>query len=302
MSANSGKAMFAVYLRGMAMGIADLIPGVSGGTVALVTGIYDRLVGAIAAFGLPSLRLLLRGEIRAFWTAIDGTFLLVLVAGVASSVLSLAGVLGRLLEQVPQLVWALFFGLIAASILHLARIVGRWRPTLLLALAAGAALAWWITHLGVMEPSDSRLWVVFCGMIAICAWILPGISGSFVLLVLGMYEHIIGAIHEFELSTLALFAIGCASGLMLFTHLLRWALARYHALIMAHLTGFLLGSLPLLWPWQADNGQLGREMLLPAGYLAASGRDPQILACVLLMVSGFTIVLLLEYLGRKHAS
>ena len=158
MSANSGKAMFAVYLRGMAMGIADLIPGVSGGTVALVTGIYDRLVGAIAAFGLPSLRLLLRGEIRAFWTAIDGTFLLVLVAGVASSVLSLAGVLGRLLEQVPQLVWALFFGLIAASILHLARIVGRWRPTLLLALAAGAALAWWITLNGGWGPGLARVW------------------------------------------------------------------------------------------------------------------------------------------------
>lgn len=301
MSDNSGGSLFGVFLRGMAMGVADLIPGVSGGTVALVTGIYDRLVGAIAAFGLPSLRLLLRGEIRAFWQAIDGSFLLPLVAGVASSVLSLAGLLGRLLEQSPQLVWSLFFGLIGASILHMARVVGNWRPTLLVSLAAGALLAWWITHLGVMEPSDSRLWIVFCGMIAICAWILPGISGSFVLLVLGMYEHIIGAIHRFELVTLALFALGCGSGLMLFTHLLRWALARYHALIMAHLTGFLLGSLPLLWPWQTLNEQLGRELLLPAGYLAASGHDPQVLACVLLMMTGFAIVLLLEFLGRKHA-
>lgn len=287
-----------IYLRGAAMGVADLIPGVSGGTVALVTGIYDRLVAAIASVGWPALRLLLRGEIAAAWRSVDGGFLLTLFAGIATSVLSLAGLLHHLLETTPQLVWALFLGLIAASILHMARVIGHWRADTVVALAAGAAIAWWITHLPPMSGNDSLLWVAVCGMLAISAWILPGISGSFVLLVLGMYEYVIGAIRSLDLPVLAIFAIGCGTGLLLFTRALRWALARFHAQIIALLTGFLIGSLPLLWPWQdvAD----ARVLLRPAVYEAVTGREPFVAACVMLTLLGVALVLALELASRRR--
>jgi putative membrane protein len=295
------RAAAGIFLRGMAMGVADLIPGVSGGTVALVSGIYDRLVNAIAAFGVPALRLLLTGQWRALWRHVDGGFLLLLISGIGSSVLLLAGMLGHLLDTSPHLVWALFLGLIAASLLHMARVVRRWGALSAVMLLSGAVAAWWITGQAALDTEVSAPWVLLAGMLAICAWILPGISGSFVLVVLGMYEPVLGAIRGFELGILAVFALGCGSGLLLFTHLLRWLLAHHHDTVMALLTGVVLGSLPLLWPWQSVEHGLERVLLTPAGYLAATGREPQWLACLSLMMAGFLSVLALELYSRSRA-
>jgi len=295
------RAAAGIYLRGAAMGVADLIPGVSGGTVALVSGIYDRLVNAIAAFGLPALRLLLGGEMRALWRHVDGGFLLLLLSGIASSVLLLAGMLGHLLDTSPHLVWALFLGLIGASLLHMVRVVRRWGAVSVLMLFAGAVAAWWLTGQAALEVDASAAWVLLCGMLAICAWILPGISGSFVLVVLGMYEPVIGAIRNFDLAILGVFALGCGTGLLLFTHLLRWLLARHHDAVMALLTGVVLGSLPLLWPWQSLEHGLERVRLMPANYLAVTGHEPQWLACLALTLAGFVSVLALELYSRSRA-
>jgi putative membrane protein len=303
------RELATIYLRGLAMGVADLIPGVSGGTIALVTGIYDRLIGAFAAMDLNALRLFLRGDWRGAWRAVDGSFLVSLLCGIATSVLSLASVLAHLLETAPHLVWALFMGLILASILHMVRSIAGWRPIHALWLLAGAVVAWWLTHLGAVEVNATPGWVALCGMLAICAWILPGISGSFILLVLGMYEHIIDAVRSLDFPVLLTFALGCGCGLLAFTHVLRWGLRHYHGPIMGVLTGFLVGSLPLLWPWKlvtayavSPSGRrhaIEQELLMPRQYAELAGQDPQLIACVLLAVTGFLLVLALELLGSR---
>ena len=242
--------MFWNFLKGMAMGAADIVPGVSGGTVALVTGIYERLINAIKAIGFNTLITLRKQGVKAAWQQIDGSFLLSVLAGILTSVVAFARVLHYCIEHYPIEIWSLFFGLVLASAFYVGKQVAKFTKTNIALLIMGAAIAAGISLSGATQVEITYLNVFLAGSLAICAMILPGISGSFIMLLLGMYTYIIGAIKSFDIAALFVFACGCAIGIMLFSRLLSWVLQRYHNATMALLTGFMLGALVKLWPWK----------------------------------------------------
>jgi putative membrane protein len=299
----SAPALFpGVFLRGMLMGAADIVPGVSGGTMAFITGIYQRLLNAISAFDLSVLKLLVRRRWAEAWQHVDASFLLMLLAGIAVSILSLARLISHFLETTPLLIWSFFFGLILASALVLTRHVRRWSLAAILGLLAGALLA---AAIG-LSPA-AALPVVpgsffIAGFVAICAMILPGVSGSFILVLLGMYPAVLAAVKSFDLLLLAEFAAGAACGLLSFARLLSRLLERFHGPTLATLTGFLFGSLLVVWPWKlAPADHLVAQPVSPMRYAQALG-DSQLLACVLLMSVGAIAVWQLEsrWGGLEH--
>ena len=247
----AGTPLFpGVFLRGMLMGAADIVPGVSGGTMAFITGIYQRLISAISSIG-PHLLLQWRREgFASVWAAVDGCFLLTLLSGIAVSVFTLARLIALLLATQPVLLWSFFFGLILASALVLTRHVQHWHVGTVAALLAGLAIAATIGLSPAVNLPVAPASFFVAGFIAICAMILPGISGSFVLVLLGLYPAVLEAIRGFELIPLGLFAAGAACGLLAFSRVLRLLLANYHGTTLATLTGFLFGSLPVVWPWK----------------------------------------------------
>jgi len=289
------------------MGAADVVPGVSGGTIAFISGIYEELLSSIRAVNFHSLKLLKNEGIGAFWLAINGNFLLVLFAGIVTSITSLARIVNYGLEQHPILVWSFFFGLIAASIIYIFRQLPHLRLLEWVALWLGAVIAMMIAFLPPLQVSGD-LWVVFLsGAVAICAMILPGISGSFILLLIGMYPLMIQAITESNWPVLIVFVAGCGCGLLMFARLLSWLLARYHSVTIAVLTGFLLGSLLIVWPWKEtleviidSHGRevvLSHRLVMPGEYGEITGINPQTVFSIVLMLLGATLVLGLEYLG-----
>lgn len=292
--------LWEIYLRGVLMGAADIVPGVSGGTMAFITGIYDRLLDALRRLDLQALGMLLKGQWRSAWQHVDGNFLAVLLAGILSSVVTLARGISWLLEHYPVPLWAFFFGLILASALVVLRQVSHWRLGQWLALASGCAVAAAIALSPTLAPVHPGLPSVFlAGFIAICAMILPGISGSFILVLLGMYAPVLGALRDFQAEVLLVFALGAGSGLMCFSRLLHWLLQRFHALTMALLTGFLAGSLLVVWPWKrplswvmGSDGEPRpvQEIPVSPGAFAELGGEPYLLACSALMVTGFLLV------------
>jgi len=298
---------FVLFLKGMAMGAADVVPGVSGGTIAFISGIYEELLSSIRACTPLALVSLFRDGPRIFWRRINGTFLSVLFGGILFSIATLARLIGYLLEYQPLLLWSFFFGLIVSSILFIWRQLqrkGLWEYVFLL-LGLCAALASAFSPAVQLEPTMP---VVFgAGMLAICAMILPGISGSFILLLLGMYSVILGAVGAGDFSLLAIFALGCAAGLMAFSRLLSWLLGRFHGFTLAVLTGFLMGSLVMVWPWResriiaGEGHAAGLHLLSPAQYTQVLG-DAQLPAALGLMLVGFILVLLLEYAGGRQTS
>ncbi|MGI9293032.1 MAG: DUF368 domain-containing protein, partial [Pseudomonadales bacterium] len=243
------KSMLHTYLIGLAMGAADVVPGVSGGTIAFISGIYQRLLDAIRAFSPGAVQLLMREGVPAFWCRVDGTFLLALLAGIITSVLLFARLITVALANYPTCVWAFFFGLILASSGFLARQVS-WRAITGLLFLAGLLIALVIGELRPTQLDVQPVIIFGSGALAICAMILPGISGSFILLLLGMYSNVLQALHEFDLGFIAIFATGCGVGLLSFSHVLGFLLSRFHGQTLALLTGFLAGSLSMVWPWQ----------------------------------------------------
>jgi len=303
------RALAGIYLRGLAMGAADVVPGVSGGTIALVTGIYDRLVAAIAGADTDCARRLLAGDVAGAWRRVDGWFMLVLFAGIGSSVFFLAGTITWLLAAYPLLVWSFFFGLVGASGVYLMVETGRWDGRMGLLLIAGAGLALWVSMARPAAGVDSALYIFLCGAIAICAWVLPGISGSFMLLLLGAYAPVMGAVSQLDLGLLVVFAGGCALGILSFARLLSWLLQSRRRPMMALLTGFLFGSLSMVWPWKvtlawytAADGSVRpvhQANVWPAGFQSATGQDDDWFRCLLLMLAGAGVVILLHVLGRR---
>ncbi len=289
-----------IFLRGVLMGAADIVPGVSGGTMAFITGIYDRLVASIRAFDLACLRRVLRGDIAGAWQHVDGGFLLALVAGIATSVLSLARAISWVLEHHPVPLWAFFFGLILASALVLLGEVQRWTFGRLCSLLLGTGIALYIALAPAADLDVGYAGVFLAGFIAICAMILPGISGSFILVLLGMYSAVLTALKSFDLVFIIVFAFGAGLGLMCFSRLLYFLLQRFHQATMALLTGFLFGSLTVVWPWKrvldwvaGRNGELKPVQQLPvtpAEFHAFTGQEPQLGLCIALMLGGFLIV------------
>lgn len=293
------------------MGAADVVPGVSGGTVAFITGIYEELLASIRSITPQLLGVLFREGIGAAWRQVNGTFLVLLVLGILTSVLSLARLITYWLEYHPLLVWSFFFGLIVASCWHMARQLSGWSVGAAIAVLVGAGLAWAVGELKPSQVSPDLVWVFGSGAIAICAMILPGISGSFILVLLGMYAHVLTAVKELNLLLLGTFAAGCGIGLLAFAHVLSWLFRRFHDLTMALLTGFLVGSLNLVWPWkqtlsyyQNSKGEqlaLEQDNVLPATYSSLTGEDSQLVFCVGLALFGVVLVLLLEKFGAKAA-
>ncbi len=286
------------------MGAADVVPGVSGGTIAFITGIYERLIDALSAVNLGFIRLLFAGQWRRAWRQIDGTFLVMVFSGILVSVISLAKLMSWLLANHPKVIWAYFFGLILASVVYLAgqaRLV-QW-PNLLL-FVLGAGIAYEVTLITPVQLEPTSLTIFGAGAIAICAMILPGISGSFILVILGMYEPIINAVKGFDGSVLGFFVLGCVVGLLSFTHLLSWLLHRYHELVFALLTGFMLGSLNKVWPWK-QTSNLGDTLLEinvgPSQYETLMQADAQALSVVIMMTFGLITVYAINYAGNVRS-
>lgn len=286
-------------IKGMAMGAADVVPGVSGGTLAFILGIYQRLLAAISAFNLTAVKLLFRGQFKTLWQYIDGTFLLCLFSGILLSIFALAGVISHFLHYRPVPLWALFTGLILAALPQLCRSI-HWSLARLVLCVLGIAFAVAISLLTPTELQPTALMYFFAGAIAICAMILPGISGSFILLILGMYSHVLAAVTNLKFSLLALFVAGCIIGLLSFSRLLNWLLAKYHDASLAFLIGIVIGALYRIWPWQWQS-----QLYLPWTYPSTAGNTDMLLAGVC-AVAGVVIMLLLlnleRWLGRLPVS
>ncbi len=330
------KQTLFIALKGMAMGMAEVVPGVSGGTIAFITGIYERLINAIKSVGPQAINAFRADGVKGVWQAIDGNFLMALVGGMLVGLV--VGVFGisHLLENYPILLWAFFFGLIVASALYIGRQVTNWRIVEIIALIIGAAIAYYIT-IAVPAQGNEALWFVFIsGAIAISALLLPGISGSFILLLMGMYTFIIptakDALTTFNsdsLIILVVFALGCAVGLVTFSRILSWTFKHYKNPTLALLTGFMIGSLNKIWPWripqqwlvenEADEYilqensyelyqtavQKGEEIKLlvennvsPSNFTTITGDTNYMIGAIVTAILGFALVFVLERLGK----
>jgi putative membrane protein len=300
----SGPGLTGVFLRGVAMGAADVVPGVSGGTVAFITGIYETLLASLRQLDWRALQVLRADGVAAAWRHINGSFLLALAAGIFSSVLVLAGVIRTALERYPIPLWAFFFGLIGASALHLWRQRRVRTPGLYGVLVAGALLALAIGALRPGELPQTPLTFFISGSIAICAMILPGISGSFMLVLMGMYAPLLAALADMRLGLLACFVAGCALGLMAFARVLHALFRRFHDQTMALMTGFLVGSLGLVWPWKqtvttyldrhGESLPLQQVNVWPWEFARLTGQSDFLLEATILMLGGVLLVLGLE--------
>ena len=288
-----------IFLRGLLMGAADIVPGVSGGTVAFITGIYDQLLDSLRAVDLEFLARLSRLDIAGAWQHINGRFLLALLLGIATSIFSLAQLVSWVLEHHPVPLWAFFFGLILASALVLLREVDNWSALKVLCLLSAGAVALFIALSPVMSLEMGLAGVFLAGFLAVCAMILPGISGSFILVLLGMYSTTLVALKSLDLVFILVFVIGAGCGLLCFSRLLHWLLQRFHQGTMAVLTGFLFGSLLVVWPWkrvlewvEGSHGQLKPAQqfpLSPLDYQIYTGQDPQLWFCLSLMMGGLPL-------------
>lgn len=303
------KDYLILLFKGLAMGGADVVPGVSGGTIAFISGIYEELLESIKSVNLATLRLLFKGEFRAFWKAINGNFLLVLFSGILISVKSLASLLIYLKEVYPIQLWSFFWGLIMVSSITVLRQITKWKIGVILSIIVGAVLAYLITSLTPAHTSENPLMIIGSGVLAISAMILPGISGAFILLVLGKYEFILTALSEMNILVLSLFLAGCIIGLVTFVRAISWLLNRYHNLAVALLAGFMMGSLNKLWPWKEtieyrlnSHGEqipIVDNNVLPNQYFEITGNDPVIIQAILFMATGFFLVVILEKIALR---
>lgn len=304
------KHFLMLFLKGLAMGAADVVPGVSGGTIAFISGIYDELLDSLKRLTPAALSIWYQQGWLAFWTHINGTFLVTLFSGVLLSVFSLANIVSYALEHQAILVWGFFFGLILAAIIYIGKQLPLRSPAVWLALAVGSLVALAIS-LGKPAQLPGDWWMIMAaGSVAICAMILPGISGSFILLLMGVYPVILRAVTELDLVILLSFLVGAVVGLLLFSHFLSWLLHRFRVITLAVLTGFLVGSLNIVWPWKhtlesfidrhGDEVPLVQQNLLPAQYADLVGADPQTWVVVMLALFGLILVLGLESLAKDN--
>lgn len=294
--------------KGACMGAADTVPGVSGGTIALITGIYDDLLAAVKSVNTRMLGRLLRFDIRGVLAEVHLRFLLCLFCGIGIAVFSLARLMSYLLADHPVLTWSLFFGLIAASIWAVGRKVGNWSAVSGTAFCAGAATAYFVVGMVPARTPETLGFVFLAGMLAICAMILPGISGAFILLILGKYRFILAALENpwtaWNAAVLAVFAAGCAVGLAGFSRVLKFLLERYRHPALACLTGLMLGSMRKIWPWKEPlltEEILGRLVVIREKNVLPDSLWPDAMGPVLLMAAGFVAVVLLDRLSRRSA-
>lgn len=298
-----------LFLRGIVMGAVDLVPGVSAGTIAFITGIYVELVNSIKSFNIEALRILKTQGLIAAWNHINGSFLLILICGIVLSLFSLAGVMKFFLTQYPLPLWSFFIGLIIASVIFMLRQYPLNNASNWGFFCLGLLIAYCISSAPAVMVEGTLLTMFFAGSIALCAMILPGISGSFILVLLGLYPVFIDALVNVQLDILGVFALGGVIGLVLFSRLLSWLLANYHTWVIATMCGFLVASLEVIWPWKqvtesivSTSGKsltIATENLLPQNYSALLGQDPQTGTCAIAFLSGLCIVFVIEYISYR---
>ncbi len=291
------------------MGAADVVPGVSGGTIALITGIYEELLQSINAINLDALKVLRKEGFAAFWQQINGSFLLSLFLGIGLSVISLAKLITHWLEIYPIYVWSFFFGLVLASGLFIIRLIDKWSLATVFLFLTGVITAYWITLISPAQGSSNPLYLFLCGACAICAMILPGISGSLILLLLGAYSPIFEAVGNLDFKTLAPVIGGAVIGLALFSRGLSYLFDHYRSLTLAVLAGFVFGALNKVWPWKevietyvnrhGVEEPLVERSILPHTYTELTQLNAHVGAAIAFCIAGFAIVFILEQLAKK---
>lgn len=302
------KDYFVIMLKGMAMGAADVVPGVSGGTIAFISGIYEELLGSISNVNLKLLKTLQKEGFASAWRQINGNFLASLFVGIFISIVSLAKMISWLLIHHPILVWSFFFGLVLASIIYIAKQVTQWNLVSGILLILGAILAYYITTLNPLVSEHSSMSFMFlAGAIAICAMILPGISGSFILVLLGAYKPVLAAVNNRDFTTITFVGLGAIIGLLTFSKVLKYLFENYKNYTLVVLTGFIIGSLNKIWPWKKvltyRTNSHGEQV--PFNELSISpfsyDGNPQLMYATVLAIIGFGLILLLEKLAvKKH--
>lgn len=290
-----------VFLKGIAMGAANVIPGVSGGTIALITGIYERLINAIKACDLTAIKYLFARDFKALWAHIDGRFLAAIGIGVIVSIVTLAKLFEYLLEAHERFTMAFFFGLILLSLYYVAKRISHWSPAVIGSLIVGSVIAIGIALLAPASENGSFFYVFLCGVIAISSMILPGLSGSFVLIIMGNYALVLGAISSVQLNILVPLALGCAVGIILFSHVIAWIFKHFEDQTLALMTGFVLGSLVVIWPWKEAimqvvqrEGKEPKEVVQAYQWFWPDMTSMDTWICVLLMLAGAVSIYLME--------
>ncbi len=291
------------------MGAADVVPGVSGGTIAFISGIYEELITSINNINLDALRILKKDGVKVAWNHVNGTFFVFLLSGIGISILSLSKLVLYLLDEHPILIWSFFFGLVVASSWLVSKSVSKWNIGTIVSLVIGIVIAFFISSAQTVAAGASGWYIFLSGAIAICAMILPGISGSFILVLMGSYHIVLNALHDKDLALIALFASGCLIGLLSFARVLKFLFSKFKNITVALLTGFMIGSLYKVWPWKVNIGNApvvihsnGREdwmtaNVMPNDYFG----EPliwQALACLLI---GFLLIIILERFAPKEA-
>jgi len=287
------------------MGAADAVPGVSGGTIALISGIYQELVNTIGNINISLFKVFKNQGVKSFWIKLNGNFLLALITGIFISFILFMRIAKYLLEHHPILIWSFFFGLIIASIIFVAKQIKKWDITLVIALIVGATTAFYVSTLPSLSNNNSPYFLFFAGAIAICAMILPGISGAFILVILGAYKTLSNAIDNFDVQKLIFFFLGAFVGLLSFSKLLKWLFKKYETITLAVLTGFIVGSLNKIWPWkkiistrlnsEGVETPLLTQSVSPFSYEG----DPQLTTAIVLAITGFLTIISLEKIGSR---
>jgi len=299
------ESFLSLFIKGAAMGAANVIPGVSGGTIAFITGIYERLIYALKSFNTKAVSFLLKGNIKDFAQYTDLGFLGALTAGVVVSILSFAKLLQYLFDNYPVLLWAFFFGLILASVYYVGKQVQKWNVATISALVIGTLVAVGVSLLNPAQENNSFWYVFVCGIVAICSMILPGLSGSFILIIMGNYWLVLKSISSFNFSVLLPLGLGCVAGMVAFSNLLSYVFKRFPEITIALLTGFILGSLNILWPWKEE----AETFIKPSGELAVlkyakvlpNNFDAHTLLAITLVVLGIASIFLIERLAKPKA-
>jgi len=287
------------------MGIAELVPGVSGGTIAFVAGIYEEFISSINNVNLTTFRVLREQGFKAFWKELNGNFLVAIFLGMCISIISFSKLIKWLLEFHPIPIWAFFFGLVLASVIFVAKAIKKWNFVTVFLFVLGTGAAYYVTTLPPSANSDSLPFIFLSGAIAICAMILPGISGAFILVILGSYSTVLGAVGDKDFKILITMALGCLFGLLSFAKILKWLFSRYKDITLAILTGFILGSLNKIWPWKRilETRTFG-EKIIPIktqniSPLAFEG-DNQLLLALTTAIVGFSLIFILERFAPKE--
>ncbi|MFO7723299.1 MAG: DUF368 domain-containing protein [Bacteroidales bacterium] len=297
------KQAIATILKGVAIGVANVIPGVSGGTIALITGIFERLINAIKSFNGKAVKLLARGDFNGFAKHTDLLFLVWIILGMGIAVVSVARLFDYLFSAYPVYIWSFFFGLILASVYFVGKSISRLSWQVIVAGIAGAVIALGITMLTPARESENIFYLMACGAVAMCSMILPGLSGSFVLIIMGNYQLVaIDAINELRLEILIPFFIGAGIGLLAFAHLLSWIFKRFRDGTLALLTGFIAGSLGVLWPWkEAIIETFGHKTQVVGYHWGMPQINGEFGIALLLILTGILVIFMTEYFaGRKN--